>query len=169
MYIYAGRMESTFSPFILHDRTVQTEEGVKGVWETMIMLGNKVCELKGKVTGRRVIPHHEGMIKMEISTEQTGTVLGVEVMDMTTYEAVMKPGGILWGMGQGATMGKGGEMGMYHASGIGKMMGMKSSFRGVLYFMSQSPKWMPLNGIPLVYEYEADENGNIHIQAWEWK
>jgi len=135
------------------------------------MLGEMVCDLRGKITGRRVIPYHEGGMKMEVSTEQTGKVLGVDVMDMTTYETMMKPGGVLFGMGQGMTMGKGGEMGMYYANGVGKMTGKGSgvSFRGALYMMSQSPKWASLNGAALVFEYEADENGNVRIKAWEWK
>ncbi len=135
------------------------------------MLGELVVDLKGAVKGRRVIPHHEGGIKFEISTEQSGKVLGVDVIDMTTYEAMMKPGGILFGMGQGATMGKGGEMAMYHANGVGKMTGKGSavSFRGALYMMSQSPKWASLNGTALIFEYEEDEQGNTRTKAWEWK
>jgi hypothetical protein len=135
------------------------------------MLGELVEDLKGRVTCRRVLSHHEGGLKMELTIEQTGKSLGVEVMDMTTFETVMKPGGIMFGIGQGVTMGKGGEMAMYHANGVGKMTGKgsASSFRGALYVMTQSPKWASLNGIPLVFEYEEDENGNTRVKSWEWK
>ena len=134
------------------------------------MLGEMVCELRGKVTGRRILPH-EGMIKIELSTDASGKVLGIEAIDMTTFENIMKPGGIIFGMGQGAIMGKGGEMGMYYVNGVGKMTGKGTgaTFRGALYMMSQTPKWSALNGIALIYEYETDENGNTHVKAWEWK
>jgi hypothetical protein len=135
------------------------------------MLGELVCELKGKVKVRRVLPHHEGGMKVEVSTESSGKLLGVDVTDMTTYEATMQPGGFLFGMGQGATLGKGGEMAMYRANGVGKMTGKGSavSFRGALYMMSPSPRWASLNGTALVFEYEEDENGNTGVKVWEWK
>ena len=135
------------------------------------MLGELVCDFKGRLTCRRILPHQDGGMKMELSMEETGKILGVEVMDMTTFETTMKPGGIMFGIGQGVTMGKGGEMALYHANGVGKKTGKgsASSFRGVLYLTTQSPKWASLNGTALVFEYEADENGNTRVQAWEWK
>ncbi|MDD1718349.1 MAG: hypothetical protein LUO88_04660 [Methanoregulaceae archaeon] len=135
------------------------------------MLGEMVGEFKGKITGRRVLPLHEMDPKIEVSVERKGRLLGVEAMEMVTFWSIRKPGGVLYGEGQGALMSNEGEMGVYHATGVGKSGGRGTStmLRGVLYPHSRSPKWVSLNGVALVYEYESDENGNTHVKLWEWK
>lgn len=90
---------------------------------------------------------------------------------MVTYKTVMQPNGVLFGKGHGVIMSKSGDMAMYTASGLGKMTGKGSavSFRGIIYFKTMSPQWASLNSTPVVFEYEADENGNTTAKTWAWK
>ena len=135
------------------------------------MIGEMLVELKGKVTGTRILPQLATTPEIETSIQQSGKMLGTDVMDMTTYRSIMQLNGVLFGEGNGVIMSKTGEMAMYKASGLGKMTGKGSavSFRGVIYFQTQSPKWASLNGTPYVFEYETDENGNTHTKTWAWK
>lgn len=43
------------------------------------------------------------------------------------------------------------------------------SYRGALYYETQSEKWKRLNTIAAVFEYEVDGEGNTRTKTWEWK
>lgn len=77
------------------------------------MLGEKLGEGSGQITGRRVLPSDNGAPKVEISIQQTGKLLGVNVVDMATFVSAVRPDGTLFGDGQGVLMGEGGEMASY--------------------------------------------------------
>lgn len=135
------------------------------------MIGDMIGELHGKVTGTRILTPHETTPKIETSQSQAGKILGIDVMDLTTYSAIMQQNGVLFGEGNGVAMSKSGDMAMYRASGLGRMTGKGSavSFRGVVYFQTMSQKWAALNHNPVVYEYDADEQGNTTVKMWIWK
>jgi hypothetical protein len=135
------------------------------------MIGEMIGELHGKVTGTRILTPLETTPKIETSQSQSGKILGLDVMDMTTYWTVMQPNGMMYGEGNGVTMSKSGDMAMYKASGLGKMTGKGSSvsFRGVIYFQTTSQKWAALNSSSFVYEYDSDEQGNTSVKMWAWK
>ena len=135
------------------------------------MLGEMIGEVRGKITGNRVLPSEGQAPKVETSQQQSGKILGVEVTDMGTYWSVVRAGGGLYGEGQGVTMTKDGEAAAWTAQGVGRFAGRGSavSFRGAIYYQTSSTKLARLNNVAVVFEYEADENGNTHAKFWEWK
>jgi hypothetical protein len=138
--------------------------------EDATVLGEKVGEETGRVTGRRVLPSEGEGPEVEVSFEGRGQVLGVETNDMGTYWSIVRPDGTLYGEGQGVIMGKGGEMASWTGGGVGKFTAAGgTSFRGALYYQTSSPKWTRLNGVAIVFEFEVDADGKTHAIDWEWK
>ncbi len=135
------------------------------------MLGEMIGEVRGKITGNRVLPSEGQAPKVETSMQQSGKILGVEVTDMGTYCSVARAVGGLYGEGQGVTMTKDGEVATWTGQGVGRFTGRGSavSFRGALYYQTTSTELARLNSIAIVFEYETDENGNTHAKFWEWK
>src|SRR6185295_4333812 len=98
------------------------------------MLGEKLGELRGKVSVNRVLPGEGEGPKVETTFQDGGTMLGVEVKNMGTYWAVVRPDGTLYGEGQGVTMGKNGEMASWRGQGVGQFgKGGAVTYRGALY------------------------------------
>lgn len=137
------------------------------------MLGELICDERGKQTGMRVLPHEGSGPKVEVSFQGSGKMLGIEETDMGTYWTIVRPhgDGVLYGNGQGVLMTQNGEMVAWSGSGVGRFTGHGSavSFRGSVYYQTASERLSRLNGLAAVYEYEADENGNIALKVWEWK
>jgi hypothetical protein len=132
------------------------------------MLGDQIGEETGKVLVRRVLPG-DGRPKVEVSTQTTGKLLGIDTRTMTTYTATVRPDGSVYGEGQGIVTGKNGEAAMMRVAGAGRLSSGAVSYRGAAYFESESEKWKRLNTIAVVYEYEADADGNAKSKSWEWK
>jgi hypothetical protein len=91
--------------------------------------------------------------------------------DMGTYVSVTRPDGTLFGDGQGVTMTTEGAVATWRGQGVGRFTGRGTavSWRGAVYYQSQSEKLARLNGVAVVFEFEVDENGNTHATSWEWK
>ena len=135
------------------------------------MLGEKIGEFTGKNTGRRVIPNDEHGPKMEISMEQAGKLLGVDVVDWGTYEAV-PCGKHLEGKGLGIMMTAEGDKITWVATGVGNFTGkgMGLAWRGMLTLHTESAKFSKLNGMCVVFEHDIDETGNNSKgRVFEWK
>ena len=132
------------------------------------MLGELIYEGHGKVGAARVLDEHG---KVEVSDQESGKLIGMEVTTWVTFLAVPRPDGTIWGDGQGSSTTRDGEFVTWKGHGIGRLTGKgnAASWRGTLYFQNASPKLARLLKTPAVYEYESDENGNTHIKAWEWK
>lgn len=135
------------------------------------MLGENIGEEKGKITGIRVLSTEGRGHKIEASFQATGTLLGIEGTNTGTYYSIMTPSGNLRGEGQGVYMSKDGQTAMWNAMGLGKLTGkgMAANYRGLLLWQTNSPKFDRLNNVAVVFEYETDENGNVHDKIWEWK
>jgi len=134
------------------------------------MLGDKIGAESGKVTAQRVLPNPGGGPKMEISFQATGTILGVNETNVTTYWSIVRPDGTLYGEGQGVVMGKGGEMATWVGQGVGTIQKDGSvSYRGAVYFQSSSAAWSRLNSVAAIFEYQVDTQGNTRAEFWEWK
>ena len=133
------------------------------------MLGDLVLEMKGKTTGKRVVSA-EGP-KVEISFEAQGTYKGTPVQEMGTFWSIPRPGGAMYGEGQGAIMTSDGEMGSWSGSGIGRFkQGGTISYRGsVVYQTTSQGKLTSLNNAVIVFEYDVDANDNSVQKGWEWK
>jgi hypothetical protein len=133
------------------------------------MLGELVIEAKGKTTGKRVLSP-EGP-KVEISFASQGTYRGTQIKEIGTFWAIPRPGGVLYGEGQGAIMTNDGEMGSWSGSGIGKFKeGGTISYRGsVIYQTASQGKLGSLNNSVIVFEYDVDADDNSIEKGWEWK
>ena len=136
------------------------------------MLGDLISEEKGKITSQRVLDVEGGEPKMETSFSATGNYRGVETTATVTYWGSLRPGGAIYGEGQGVLMSKDGqEMATQTGQGIGRSTSPgKIRFTGSLFFNTPSTgKLAFLNNLVDVFEYEADELGNTSAKAWEWK
>jgi hypothetical protein len=135
------------------------------------MLGEQIGELTGQITGMRVLPDEGHGAKVEVSFQQSGTLLGVHVNDMGTYVSVTRPDGTLFGDGQGVTMTEDGEMATWRGQGVGRFTGRGGavSYRGAVYFQTTSERLARLNSMAVVFEYETDESGKTTAKDYEWK
>jgi len=135
------------------------------------MLGDLVIEERGQITTMRVLPGDGQQPQVEVSFQAAGKALGMDHVNRGTYTSMMRPDGTLIGEGQGIVMTATGERATWRGQGVGRFTGRGTgvSWRGALYLFSPSEKLSRLNGIALVYEHEADENGNIQDKLWEWK
>ena len=134
------------------------------------MLGEKIGQGSGKVTGQRVLPNPGGSPKMETSFQSTGTLRGIEATEHGTYWSALRPDGTVYGEGQGILMGKDGSTATWIGQGVGtfkKDGGV--SYRGAVYYQSSSPQWSRLSNIAAIFEYEVDSQGNTRSELWEWK
>jgi hypothetical protein len=129
------------------------------------MLGDLIGETRGKRIVRRVLP--EG--RVEVTFEDSGKFLGLDVLGFGTYEAEVRPDGTLYGQGQGIVTGKQGDMATWKGIGVGKFVGAAVSYRGAISYYSQSPKLARLNSVATIFEFEVDEAGNTQAKIWEWK
>jgi hypothetical protein len=136
------------------------------------MLGEKVLDIKGKVTGQRAVQGSaHGEVNIEVSFQGMGHALGVEVMDMGTYVARMRAPGVLYGTGHGVSMTKDGDSVTWHGEGLGYPTGrgMEAKWRGCIFNTTKSEKLARFNGMVVVFEWDVDEQGNAKGAGWEWK
>jgi hypothetical protein len=134
------------------------------------MLGEQIGELRGKRTARRVLSTGGSQFKVEVSFEGNGKVLGVDVHEIGTYWSESRPGGGLYGEGEGVELTTDGGMATWKGGGVGKFgAGGAVSYRGAIYFSTSTPSLARLNGIAVVFEFDVDAEGNTHSKIWEWK
>ena len=137
------------------------------------MLGEKIIEMQGKMTNRRVLPAEGGAPKFETSFEVAGSICAKQAKSLVTYWSMLRANGTLYGEcpGQGFVMTQDGETATFRAAGAGRLTNSAGAvaFRGALYFQSSSARLSELNGIAVVYEWDVDENGDAKLAAWEWK
>jgi len=142
---------------------------VKFNGEGTIMLGELISEAQGKRTARRVLSTSPAF-KVEVSFEDSGKLLGIDINNIGTYWSEARPDGSLYGEGQGVVITKDGETATWKGQGVGRFVsGGAVSYRGAIYYTTSSPKLARLNTVAAVFEFEADANGNTHTKSWEWK
>jgi hypothetical protein len=133
------------------------------------MLGEMLGEEKGQVTTYRVIKS-DGGNKVEITFRADGAILGNPMRDIGTYSSQVRPGGFLFGEGQGVIMTKDGDGVSWVGQGTGHFKPTGGvSFRGAVYYETASPKLARLNGMAVIYEHETDASDNCSTKYWEWK
>jgi hypothetical protein len=137
------------------------------------VLGEKLGEEQGKVTSRRVLKGDEAgsYMKVEISFESQGTLLGVQYMNIGTYYILERGPGQMYGEGQGIVQGMGGENGIWNGHGVGQDAG-----NGVFKFGSSiacqttTAAWAKLNGMLVVVEHSLNMMDNsMSSTLYEWK
>jgi hypothetical protein len=135
------------------------------------MLGEQIGEATGQITGTRVLPDEGAGPRVEVSFQDSGTLLGIHGTNMGTYVSVARPDGTLFSDGQGIAMTDEGEVVTWRGQGVVRPTGhgMATSSRGAVYCQTTSERLARLNGIALLFEVEADESGKITTRSWEWK
>ena len=132
------------------------------------MLGDLIGETTGKRIVRRVLSSDP--LKVEVSFEDTGKMLGTAVNGFGTYSSVVRADGTIYGEGDGAMTTADGELISWKGSGLGKFgPGGAVSYRGILYYRTASQKLAKLNSVGGVFEYEVDTKGKTQTKVWEWK
>ncbi len=132
------------------------------------MLGELIGESRGKRIVRRVLSSDPP--KVEVTFEDSGKILGIEVQGFGTYESEIRADGSIYGEGHGVNMSATGDMLAWKGSGLGKFgEGGAVSYRGILYYRTPSPKLAKLNTVAGIFEYDVDAKGNTHAKVWEWK
>jgi len=133
------------------------------------MLGEQIGEARGKRIVRRVLSSEPP--KVEVSFEDAGQMLGIDVSGFGTYTAVVRSDGTLYGDGEGVYITRDGETLAWKGSALGKFTsGGGLSYRGILYYRTASSKLARLNSVAGVFEYDVDEEkGSTHAKVWEWK
>jgi hypothetical protein len=109
---------------------------------------------------------------METSFSASGKYRGVEATETGTDWSSPRPGGAIYGEGQGVLMSKvGQEMATWTGQGMGRFISPgKIRFVGSLFFNTASAgKLAFFNNLVGVFEYESDEIGNTSSKVWEWK
>jgi len=99
------------------------------------MLGEKVGEFRGKITGQRVLPPEGSHPKFETSVEIRGTIVGVASTLVATYWSVLRPDGRLYGEnpGQGVLMTGDGDTALFRGTGLGRFTGGGAAHKGRLF------------------------------------
>ena len=132
------------------------------------MLGEQIGVTTGKRIVRRVLSTEPPTV--EVTFEDSGTMLGVATTGMGTYTSVVRADGSLFGDGEGANITADGEMITWKGTGFGKFgQGGAVSYRGMLFFQTASQKLARLNNACAAFEYEVDAAGNTVSTMWEWK
>src|SRR5262249_29103882 len=123
------------------------------------MLGDKVVDGQGQITGTRILAPEGPGPKMEASIQGSGTYLGVAATDMWTYEEVTARGGTSGGEGRGVSMTADGDGVTWTGRGVGRPTGrgLGVAYRTVVFGQTASPQLARLNHMILVGEYEVDE------------
>jgi hypothetical protein len=132
------------------------------------MLGELISETRGKRIVRRVLSSTP--LKVEVSFEDEGKMLGVSVNGFGTYTSEVRSDGSIYGLGSGVYASAEGDFLAWEGSGLGKFgEGGAVSYRGILYYRTTSAKLAKLNSVAGVFEYEVDSKGTTHSKVWEWK
>jgi hypothetical protein len=139
------------------------------------VLGDKIWEATGKVTGSRVLPGDDyRYLKVETSIEYSGKLLGTDAMGMATFTAFERVPGQMYAEGQGVIGSASGEGAIWNGHGIGTMggdeNGMTMSIRySVAYQAGANGPLAALNGALVVGEFESKSDGTFTDRAWFWK
>jgi len=132
------------------------------------MLGQQISETKGKRIVRRVLSTDPPTV--EVSFEDSGSILGVAATGFGTYTSSVRPDGSIFGDGEGLTMSADGDLITWQGSGAGKFgPGGAVSYRGMLFFRTPSQKLAALNNACGAFEFDVDAAGNTDSKVWEWK
>lgn len=138
--------------------------------EVVVMLGDIIGEVRGQGTGTRVLPDEGQGPRLEVTDQGVGTLCGVSINQTVTYVGTMRPNGTISGDGTGMTMTANGGGASLRGVGVGRFTrpGV-TSWRGALFYETDSEELARLNGIAVLFEYEIDESGKSEGTFYEWK
>ena len=137
------------------------------------MLGDTVWEGSGTTGATRVLPGDDyRYVKLEVSIQGAGQLLGVEATNTGTFTAFERVAGQMYAEGQGVMMTADGEAAIWNGHGVGQPtgdgMGMAIRY-SVAIQAGADGKLSALNGVLLVGEFESKADGSWTDHSWEWK
>lgn len=131
------------------------------------MLGELISQGNGKRTGRRVLTT-DPVFKVEASFEETIKIQGVDGLQIGTYSASPKSDGSLEGYGEGVISTAEGIV-TWKGLGVGRLGAAGAvSYRGALSLTTVAPKFIGLNAVSGIFEFEVDADGNTSSKTWVW-
>jgi hypothetical protein len=112
------------------------------------MLGADLGQEVGRIIGQSILD--AGGPKIESTFSAEGTYRTITVTDLGTYLTIPRPGGALYGQGQGV---------LTTAQGLGRFTAPRViRFRGsALYHTDSTGTFAFINNIVAVFEYEVNE------------
>jgi hypothetical protein len=134
------------------------------------MLGEQIAELKGKITGQRVLDAEDPSMETTISAK--GSFKGTQVIDTLTFVSSPSTEGVIHGRGRGVLISVGTpEMVTYTGQGVGRISSSSATkwLGAHFYRTSSNGKLAFLNNIVAILEAEIDTEGNLVEKIWEWK
>ena len=135
------------------------------------MLGELLGESTGKITGTRVLPSEGQQIKVEVSFQGSGTLLGEAITDIGTYWQTIRPEGVLYGEGHVLMMTRDAGIADWTGFGVGRPTGpAPAAHYGVCgSFQPTSGKLARLASVANAIEYDVEQDGRYPWKLWEWK
>jgi hypothetical protein len=132
------------------------------------MLGDQIAELKGKLTGQRVLDV-EGPT-METSVSMEGSFRGTQVKHHMTYISKPVSPGVIHGKSKGVMMAGESEMVVSTGEGIGRTSPSGVKWRGSAFYRTSSTGELAfLNNLVGLFETDVDAEGSFTEKVWEWK
>ena len=134
------------------------------------MLGEHIGSMAG-ASQMKALPAVNGMASAETTATTAGTLAGVEVQSLATYQATMRADGSWQGEcpNSGIVMAADG-VATFSATGFGSPTEDGGFvFKGVVYFETAAPSLSSLNGVAVVYDWTVDAAGEATWELWEWK
>jgi hypothetical protein len=137
------------------------------------MLGEKIGEGNGQVTGQRVVPGTDFRhVRMEVTIQEQGTIAGVDATNIGTYTVYERVPGQLYGEGQGLILLSNGDEAIWNGHGIGRPTGegLAMNIRFSLAVQAgESGKLAALNSVLVIGEHDVSADGKTHTTMFEWK
>lgn len=135
------------------------------------MLGEQFGDVKGKVTGQRILDVEGPTI--ETSLTASGSLKGAQIKETPTFigRPTNTSSGIIHGIGKGVIRAGESELATVTGKGIGRIDSLGSiNWRSSLFFSTSSTgKLASLNNLIGVFEAVIDAEGNFSEKTWEWK
>ena len=134
------------------------------------MLGEHIGSMAG-ASQMKALPAVNGMPSAETTATTAGTLAGVEVQSLATYQATMRADGSWQGEcpNSGIVMAADG-VATFSATGVGSPTEDGGFvFKGGVYFETAAPSLSSLNGVAVVYDWTVDAAGEATWELWEWK
>ena len=132
------------------------------------MLGEKIAELKGKVTDHRVLDS-QGSTETTITFDSTYREIPSR-MYVTFVGRPSSEKGVIQGKGQGVVLAGESDVATFTAQGRGKITSSGGAkWRGAHFFGTTNGGLAFLNNVIRLFEGDMDAEGNDITKIWEWK
>ena len=134
------------------------------------MLGNLLYEETATDMQVRELSSDENGDKVEVKLQTEGEIRGVAFTSAWTYWSLTRADGTIYGEGKGVMTTADGDVINLTGAGACQAAGEDGSisYRGAIYFDTDSEKFASLNGGTGVHEYNASPDGTTTTKVWEW-